>query len=135
MRFQNWDVLVFPASEATPIQEFRTEFCNILDPGSFLQLCIRILSFADIALRDLIDHAFLSRMTSEDPEAPGKDDSKVLPTVTTYIPMLHPGTPFQISIHSWTTPEVSANLEPGSQAMIEARLFIDGAPITLAGNL
>ncbi|KAF8444253.1 hypothetical protein BDZ91DRAFT_853802 [Kalaharituber pfeilii] len=108
MRFQNWDVLIFPANDATPIQEFTTEFCNIPDP----------------------DQAFLSRVTSEDPENPGKSESKSLPTVSTYIPMLSPGTPFQISIHSWTTPEVSSTLESGTQAMIEARLFIDGVPIT-----
>jgi len=71
-------------------------------------------------------------MTSEDPETPGKEESKVLPTVSTYIPMLVPGTPFQISIHSWTQPQVVATIEPGQQAMIEARLFIDGVPITLA---
>lgn len=70
-------------------------------------------------------------MTSEDLEAPGKDSSKILPTVSTYIPMLVPGTPFQISIHSWTTPEVSGHTETGTQAMIEIRLFIDGVPITL----
>lgn len=70
-------------------------------------------------------------MTADDLEAPGKDSSKVLPTVSTYIPMLVPGTPFQISIHSWTTPEVSGHTETGSQAMIEIRLFIDGVPITL----
>lgn len=33
MRFRNWDVLVFPANDTTPIQEFTTEFCNIPDPG------------------------------------------------------------------------------------------------------
>ncbi|KAI5797411.1 hypothetical protein DFH27DRAFT_101855 [Peziza echinospora] len=108
MRFQNWDVLVFPANDATPIQEFTTEFCNIPDP----------------------DHAFLNKMTVEESPASGKKDSKILPTVSTYIPMLNPGTPFQISIHSWTTPEVSSTVEQGSQAMIEARVFIDGVPIT-----
>lgn len=69
-------------------------------------------------------------MTSKDPESPEKEDLKALPTVSTYIPMLVPGTPFQISIHSWTQPQVSGTIEPGSQAMIEARLFIDGVPIT-----
>ena len=70
-------------------------------------------------------------MTSADLETQGKEDSKVLPTVSTYIPMLVPGSPFQISIHSWTAPQVSGNIEQGSVAMIEARLFIDGVPITL----
>lgn len=70
-------------------------------------------------------------MALADIETSGKEDSKFLPTVSTYIPMLVPGTPFQISIHSWTAPQVSGNIEQGSHAMVEARLFIDGVPITL----
>ena len=70
-------------------------------------------------------------MPEEEPQTPGNEaDHKGLSTVSTYIPMLSPGSPFQISIHSWTTPEAPEALDPEAQAMVEARVFIDGVPIT-----
>jgi hypothetical protein len=53
-----------------------------------------------------------------------------LPTVCGFIPSLASGTPFQISIHSWSAPSVSqftkCYSKYGDIAIFEARVFIDG---------
>lgn len=61
-----------------------------------------------------------------------RPESKGLHTVSSYIPMLQPGTRYQISIHSWKKPEMTAG-DP--QSMIEARIFVNGAPVTLESFL
>ena len=54
----------------------------------------------------------------------------LLPTVTSFIPGLHAGAAFRMSIHCWQNPEVSRyiqNLKKASDDVVfEARLFIDG---------
>lgn len=53
-----------------------------------------------------------------------------LPTVNCFVPSLAPGAPFQISIHSWTTPTISQFTKSYSKhandVKFEARLFVDG---------
>lgn len=53
-----------------------------------------------------------------------------LPTICCFIPSLASGTPFQISIHSWSAPTVSQFTKCfskyGDSAYFEARVFIDG---------
>lgn len=53
-----------------------------------------------------------------------------LPTVCGFIPSLAAGTPFQISIHSWSAPSVSqftrCYSKYGECANFEARVFVDG---------
>jgi len=68
MRFQDWDILLFPDGSHVPIQEFRTA-CFLVQDGS-LQT----------------------------------------PTLITYVPSLPRGTPFNISLHSWTQPRFSPGL-------------------------
>ncbi|KAG5440751.1 hypothetical protein PCK2_000187, partial [Pneumocystis canis] len=62
-----------------------------------------------------------------------------LPTVTTYISCLPPTDPIRISLHSWTPPHISkamASIPPKPEEnvayipMFEARIYIDGIPIT-----
>ncbi|KAI0385966.1 hypothetical protein F5Y04DRAFT_245145 [Hypomontagnella monticulosa] len=53
-----------------------------------------------------------------------------LPTMTCFIPGLPPGVPFNISLHSWKTPDVSQFTKNYSKhtdlVKFEARVFIDG---------
>ncbi|KAL6800053.1 hypothetical protein J3E68DRAFT_397297 [Trichoderma sp. SZMC 28012] len=53
-----------------------------------------------------------------------------LPTVCCFIPSLTSGTPFQVSIHSWSSPIVSqftrCYSKFGDSANFEARVFVDG---------
>lgn len=53
-----------------------------------------------------------------------------LPTVCCFIPSLPSGTPFQVSIHSWSSPIVSqftrCYSKFGDSANFEARVFVDG---------
>ncbi|KAF4984125.1 hypothetical protein FZEAL_618 [Fusarium zealandicum] len=53
-----------------------------------------------------------------------------LPTVTCFVPSLPPGTPFQISVHSWNTPNISqftkSYTKHLSDVKYETRLFVDG---------
>lgn len=53
-----------------------------------------------------------------------------LPTVCCFIPSLPSGTPFQVSIHSWSSPIVSqftrCYSKYGDSANFEARVFVDG---------
>jgi len=53
-----------------------------------------------------------------------------LPTVSCFVPSLLPGTPFRVSIHSWTSPVASratqAMADHGNQVWFEARVLLDG---------
>ncbi|RFN50287.1 nadh dehydrogenase [Fusarium flagelliforme] len=49
-----------------------------------------------------------------------------IPIVTCFVPSLVPGTPFQISIHSWKQPSVDQVVDDNCPS-IGARLFVDGS--------
>ena len=52
-------------------------------------------------------------------------------SVTTYVPMLRVGAPFQMSIHSWRPPVVESFSHADDKIpMLEFRLFVNGKPIT-----
>lgn len=59
-----------------------------------------------------------------------------LPTVSCFIPSLPAGTPFQVSIHSWSGPTVSQFTRSYSKysdaVKFEARLFLDGRLVAYA---
>lgn len=61
-----------------------------------------------------------------------------LPTVCGFIPSLAAGTPFQISIHSWSAPSVSqftrCYSKYGECANFEARVFVDGQLVAYAND-
>ncbi|KAI1307724.1 hypothetical protein F5Y03DRAFT_383645 [Xylaria venustula] len=90
MRFEEWDVLLFPKDSKVPIKEFKTN-CHVFayTNGSF-----------------------------------------GLPTMTCFMPGLPPGTPFNISLHSWKTPDVSQFTRNYSKhpelVKFEARVLVDG---------
>ncbi|KAI1752017.1 hypothetical protein F4782DRAFT_547302 [Xylaria castorea] len=95
MRFEEWDVLLFPKDSKVPMKEFKTN-CHVV----------------------------------HDPEFAYTNGSFGLPTMTCFMPGLPPGTPFNISLHSWKTPDVSQFTRNYSKhpelVKFEARVLVDG---------
>ncbi|KAI9729326.1 MAG: hypothetical protein M1834_006997 [Cirrosporium novae-zelandiae] len=109
MRYQNWDVLLFPENHRAPIQEFKTA-CNViqdLDTGS--------------------PQMFLDRGL---PNPHGLISPSQTPLVTSFVPGLKVHSPFLVSIHNWDTPQPSKTIESlcgeNDTVLWEARVFIDG---------
>lgn len=88
MRFQDWDVLLFPYGSHVPIREFRT--------GCFAQ----------------------------------QDGLAATPLMTCFVPSLHDGAPFQISLHSWNKPTSilgpNAGYATGTHYVWRIKIAVDG---------
>ncbi|KAM0522452.1 hypothetical protein ACHAPE_002042 [Trichoderma viride] len=101
MRFDDWDILLFPRDCKVPVKEFKVA-CHAI----------------------------------HDPEFSNPHGPFGLPTVCGFIPSLAAGTPFQISIHSWSAPTVSqftrCYSKYGECANFEARVFVDGQLVASA---
>ncbi|KAI1408748.1 hypothetical protein F5Y13DRAFT_204491 [Hypoxylon sp. FL1857] len=95
MRFEDWDVLLFPRDSKIPLKEFKTN-CHVVHDNEFAYT----------------------------------HGSYGLPTMTCFIPGLSPSTQFNISLHSWKTPDISQftrNYSKHPEAVkFDARVFIDG---------
>ncbi|KAK7421238.1 hypothetical protein QQX98_002370 [Neonectria punicea] len=95
MRYEDWDILVFPRGCEVPMKEFKVA-CHVVHDAEFSQ----------------------------------SHGSFGLPTLYCFVPSLAAGTPFQISIHSWTIPVISQFTKSYSEfpgnVKFEARLFVDG---------
>ncbi|KAI0889668.1 uncharacterized protein GGS22DRAFT_176915 [Annulohypoxylon maeteangense] len=95
MRFEDWDVLLFPRDSKIPLKEFRTN-CHVVHDNEFAY----------------------------------SHGSYGLPTMTCFMPGLSPGTQFNISLHSWKTPDISQFTRNYSKhpelVKFEARVLIDG---------
>ncbi|KAI1346766.1 hypothetical protein F5Y01DRAFT_264252 [Xylaria sp. FL0043] len=95
MRFEEWDVLLFPKDSKVPMKEFKTN-CHVVHDTEFAYT----------------------------------NGSFGLPTMTCFMPGLPPGTPFNISLHSWKTPDVSQFTRNYSKhpelVKFEARVLVDG---------
>ncbi|KAI0114076.1 hypothetical protein GGR51DRAFT_505438 [Nemania sp. FL0031] len=95
MRFEDWDVLLFPKDSKVPLKEFKTN-CHVVHDTEFAYT----------------------------------NGSYGLPTMTCFMPNLPPGTPFNISLHSWKTPDVSQFTRNYSKhpelVKFEARVLVDG---------
>lgn len=92
MRYEDWDVLLFPAGDDptshVPMQEFRTACSAIRDPRIEAARGERQACTEDADRHSEIDSATADGVT---------------PLMTTFIPSLHEGSPFQLSVHSWGT--------------------------------
>ncbi|KAI1451706.1 hypothetical protein F4805DRAFT_75115 [Annulohypoxylon moriforme] len=95
MRFEDWDVLLFPRDSKVPLKEFKTN-CHVVHDNEFAY----------------------------------SHGSYGLPTMTCFMPGLSPGTQFNISLHSWKTPDISQFTRSYSKhpelVKFEARVLIDG---------
>jgi hypothetical protein len=112
MRYNDWDVLLFPDGAAgryskTPFKEFGVG-CQVIP----------------------------------DVEQAHCQGSVGLPILTCFVPSIQPGAPFQVSVHSWSEPDISQFTKSYSKhveaVQFEARVFIDGqlvACVTAQGPL
>ncbi|KAI0437136.1 hypothetical protein F4803DRAFT_566297 [Xylaria telfairii] len=95
MRFEEWDVLLFPKDSKVPMKEFKTN-CHVVHDSEFAYT----------------------------------NGSYGLPTMTCFMPGLPPGTSFNISLHSWKTPDISQFTRNRSKhtelVKFEARVLVDG---------
>ncbi|KAJ9609010.1 hypothetical protein H2200_006781 [Cladophialophora chaetospira] len=106
MRYQNWDVLLFPGDSRTPIQEYDTK-CFVLEQN--------VGATGDAAA---------------DKHSSSFESMRLVPILTSFVASLERGAPFRISIHSWDKPKPSQLLRsyktPDELTMFEARVYMDG---------
>ncbi|KAJ5893023.1 hypothetical protein N7504_009714 [Penicillium tannophilum] len=110
MRYENWDVLLFPEGCKVPIQEFKTQCFVTKDTESpYLQI---------------------SATMSPPSYYPAQGNVGQVPVLTTFIPSMPKDSCFRVSIHSWDKPRPSRFMEklmePEDVLMFEGRVFIDG---------
>lgn len=87
MRYQDWDVLLFPAALISPASPHSTAdggSSNDIAPNSTTDPRIPVKEFRTTC------HA---EITANSPQA--------VPLLTCFVPSLPKGVPFQISVHSW----------------------------------
>lgn len=105
MRYDDWDILVFPSPRDAS-----------LDAGKEAKVPVKEFKVACHVVPDV--------------EASRRGLHSGLPIMTCFIPSLPAGSPFHISIHNWRTPEISQYTKNYSKhwdlAKFEARIFIDG---------
>ncbi|KAL4784508.1 hypothetical protein BJX76DRAFT_347750 [Aspergillus varians] len=117
MRYENWDVLLFPANCKVPIQEFKTQCFVTRDRES----------------------PYLHNPAFSGPAAYYQPHGNLgqLPVLTTFIPSLPVNSPFRVSIHSWEQPHASrlmeSLLQPDDASLFEVRIFVDG--LCVAGSV
>ncbi|GAB7366124.1 hypothetical protein MBLNU230_g7686t1 [Neophaeotheca triangularis] len=95
MRYQDWDILLFPSGDHVPVQEFKT---------------------ACYAVRDTFNNG-----------AGGGGD--LMPLLTSFIPSLPAGSPFAISVHSWSQQSPVPNNEIDLSALAlewQIKVTVDG---------
>ena len=124
MRYQTWDVLMFPGESRTPIQEFDTK-CFVLDQSKYSELLdsrTLSLTFIDVGSSAADGTSERSQNTFE--------SMTLVPILTCFVASLERGAPFRISIHSWDTPRPSQLLlsykTPNEATLFEARIYVDG---------
>ncbi|KAL4954922.1 hypothetical protein BDW69DRAFT_162195 [Aspergillus filifer] len=117
MRYENWDVLLFPMTSKVPVQEFKTQCFVTRDRESPY----------------LHNPAFFGPATYVQPHG----NLGQLPVLTTFIPSLPSNSAFRVSIHSWEQPHASrlmeSLLQPDDTSMFEVRIFVDG--LCVAGSV
>ncbi|KAB8228120.1 hypothetical protein ETB97_009948 [Aspergillus alliaceus] len=110
MRYESWDVLLFPENSKVPIQEFKTQCFVIKDRVSHYLHTPALINPASYCLP--------------------QGNMGLLPVLTTFIPSISSNTPFRVSVHSWERPRPSrfmeSLLQPDDALLFEVRVFIDG---------
>ncbi|OJD22561.1 hypothetical protein ACJ73_06091 [Blastomyces percursus] len=121
MRFENWDVLLFPEGSKVPIQEFKTQCFVTRDSESPYMHIDSLVTASSHFLQPSYSQGIIG----------------YTPILTTFVPSMSRNSPFRISIHSWKKPAPTRMMEslmqPDDSVMFEMRVFIDGTFI--AGSL
>ncbi|KAI5279113.1 hypothetical protein KEM52_004512 [Ascosphaera acerosa] len=115
MRYEDWDVIIFPEGSKVPIQEFKTQCFVTKDaPGAAYLQTHPYLHPSAFHMPTPVSHASLGQT----------------PCLTTFIPGLEAGSAFRASVHNWTKPRPSRMTEglmrPDDTVLFEVRVFIDG---------
>lgn len=110
MRYENWDILLFPEGARVPIQEFKTQCFVTRDTESpYLQNPSLLGPNAYLRVQGSHGH---------------------IPILTSFIPTLPRDSCFRVSIHSWENPRPSrlteSLMQPDDVLLYEARVFVDG---------
>jgi hypothetical protein len=130
MRYQNWDVLLFPGNSRVPVQEFSTA-CHVVSDQSMSHSHVHICSASKTD--DQADGLAASKWgPSEDPFVISHFESTTkTPMLTCFVSSLPSGTSFRVSIHSWakTSPSALLKSRKGIDEPIafQIRVYIDGA--------
>jgi hypothetical protein len=128
MRYENWDVLLFPGGSRVPIQEFRTQ-CFVTPDRGRASVChpcgSKMLMRTATESPYLLSGAFINPSPFYHPyRTVGQ-----LPILTSFVPSLSPNNPFRVSIHSWEKPRASRTTEglmqPEDSILFEVRIFFD----------
>lgn len=110
MRYENWDILLFPEGSRVPVQEFKTQCFVTKDSES--------------------PYVQLPSIVNPSTYYPVQGNMGQVPVLTAFIPSLEKDAPFRVSIHSWDKPRPSRFIErlmqPDDVLLFEARVFIDG---------
>ncbi|KAJ6151824.1 hypothetical protein N7470_006952 [Penicillium chermesinum] len=110
MRYENWDILLFPEGSRVPIQEFKTQCYVTKDSAS--------------------PYTQLPAIVNPSPYYPLQGNVGQIPVLTAFVPSLEKDSAFRVSVHSWDKPRPSRFMErmmqPDDVLLFEARVFIDG---------
>ncbi|RMD44773.1 hypothetical protein DV735_g369, partial [Chaetothyriales sp. CBS 134920] len=108
MRYQNWDVLLFPGTSRVPMQEFETRFHVLTLTGK---------PSTSRPIDELLMDGRYESLTK-------------LPLLTCFIISQMESRPFRVSIHSWSPPSASsillAHKARHERVAFQARVYIDG---------
>jgi hypothetical protein len=121
MRYDDWDVILFPKDSHVPIQEFKTACYVSPEECKHSGLLHPVIHLSNSTIRTTAN-------------ATAFPDGRPLPTLTCYISSLPPSTPFRISVHSWTTAaKASALIESRRKAnqkvVYTVQVIVDGARV------
>lgn len=123
MRYQHWDVLLFPGDSKIPIQEFDTK-CYALQQGR------EVSSFHLRTPEVMLTNGQASSLQGLEFNGNNYESMVVLPTLTCFVASLERGSSFRVSIHSWEKPKASSLLLSFKTAeemvLFEAKIYVDG---------
>ncbi|EDN07899.1 predicted protein [Histoplasma mississippiense (nom. inval.)] len=114
MRFENWDILLFPEGSKVPVQEFKTQCFVTRDNESPYMHVDTLANPTSHPLQPNYAQGIFG----------------YTPILTTFVPSMSRSSPFRISIHSWKKPNPTRMMEslmqPDDAVMFEMRVLIDG---------
>ncbi|KAK1808546.1 hypothetical protein LTR12_017085 [Friedmanniomyces endolithicus] len=123
MRFQDWDVLLFPQGSHVPLREFRTACYAHQDPDPMHP---RPTTTTTSSSTNSTNNNTTTTTTTTAAVA-------TTPLLTAFVPSLSAGEGFQVSVHSWSTPTAIAGggVGGGNGAVMQWRvkIVVDGAVV------
>jgi len=133
MRFQDWDVLLFPQGSHVPLREFRTACYAQQDPDPPHHHQQHPLPPRSRTTTSATATTFTTTTTMAAAAGVGPVGGVTTPLLTAFVPGLGAGEGFQVSVHSWSPPAAIAGggVGGGSGAVMQWRvkIVVDGAVV------